>query len=172
MNIDYKVIGEESADKHSLTYMTIKNHELFQQGNYNVEILQCLGFLFCKHHDRQTRMDEFWQVVNPDIDQECLLERVLVILKIFIYVAIVLRLKIEKSKAVEDQSQQAIEYLQKLKVSSFSLDDVTDEAVCQLLGLQQDQKIDGSQTLNYHELFQLVNPEKCLTTFGIRMTIL
>lgn len=27
--IDYKVIGEDTADKHSLTYMTIKNHELF-----------------------------------------------------------------------------------------------------------------------------------------------
>jgi len=56
-------------------------------------------------------MDEFWQLVNPDIDEDCFLEKVINILRIFIYLSVVLRLKIEKSKAGADQNQSAIEYL-------------------------------------------------------------
>jgi hypothetical protein len=102
LKLDYAQIGDQGADKHSLAYMTIKNHEIFQQGSYNVEILQCLGFLYCKHHDRQSRMDEFWQLVNPEINEECSMEKVVEILRIFIYLAVVLRLKIEKSKSEEE----------------------------------------------------------------------
>ena len=47
-------------------------------------------------------MDEFWQLVNPDINEECSVERVVEMLRIFIYVAIVLRLKIEKTKSEDD----------------------------------------------------------------------
>lgn len=43
-------------------------------------------------------MDEFWQLVNPDINEDCAIEKVIEILRIFIYMAIVLRLKIEKSR--------------------------------------------------------------------------
>lgn len=47
-------------------------------------------------------MDEFWQLVNPEIEETCSFEKVLNILKIFVYLAVVLRLKIEKSKSEEE----------------------------------------------------------------------
>jgi hypothetical protein len=47
-------------------------------------------------------MDEFWQLVNPEINEECSMEKVVEILRIFIYLAVVLRLKIEKSKREEE----------------------------------------------------------------------
>lgn len=102
LNLDYADIDDEKADKHSLRYMTFKNKEVFYNGSYNVEILLCLGFLLCSHHDRQSRMDEFWQLVNPEINEECSVDRVIEILRVFIYVSIVLRLKIEKSKQEDD----------------------------------------------------------------------
>lgn len=127
----------ESADKHSIHYMTIKNHEVFQQGSYNIEILQCLGFLLCSHYDRQNRIDEFWQLVNPEINDDCSLEKVIEILRIFIYVAIVLRLKIEKSRNQDDQNEDAIQHLQKLETNSFSIDDISDSLVLRLMGMKE-----------------------------------
>ncbi len=47
-------------------------------------------------------MDEFWQLVNPEINEECQVDRVIEMLRIFIYVAIVLRLKIEKTKSEDE----------------------------------------------------------------------
>lgn len=47
LGLDYEKLSEENADKHTFAYMMVKNHEIFQQGSYNIEILQCLGFLSC-----------------------------------------------------------------------------------------------------------------------------
>ena len=145
LHLDYKKLNEdkdeltgESADKHSLEYLTVKNHEIFQQGCYNVEILLCLGYLLCGHWDRQSRMDEFWQLVNPEINDDVSFEKVVDKLKVFIYISIVLRLKIEKSRTIDDQNQNAITYLQKLGTSSYSIDDIPDSLVFKLMGVRED----------------------------------
>ena len=52
LNISDEEIDDERADKRGVRYMTLKNKETFQNGSYNVEILLCLGFLLCAHHDR------------------------------------------------------------------------------------------------------------------------
>ena len=60
LKIDYNLIGDEKADKTTNVYLTLKNEGFFSQGNYNVQHLQCLGFLLCSHPDRQSKIDEFW----------------------------------------------------------------------------------------------------------------
>eukprot|EP00347_Sterkiella_histriomuscorum_P012116 403369833 len=179
LGLDYKKLNEdkdeetgEAGDKHSVQYMTIKNHEIFQQGSYNIEILQCLGFLLCNHYDRQSRIDEFWQLINPEINEEVPIEKVVEILRIFIYIAILLRLKIEKSRNNDDQNQEAIQYLQKLGTSSYSIDDIPDSLVYKLMGMREDQKLENGGQISYHELFQVVNLGRCLTTYDIRISLL
>jgi glycosylphosphatidylinositol transamidase (GPIT) subunit GPI8 len=51
----------------------------------------------------------------------------------------------------------------------MSFSEVTEEMVLALLNLEN---LDKQATLNYSELFNLVNPEKCLSTYGIRTTLL
>jgi hypothetical protein len=63
-----------------------------------------MGFLLCKHKDKHSKMDEFWQLVNPEIDEECSLERVAEILKVFVFIAIILRLHIERVKNIDGSS--------------------------------------------------------------------
>lgn len=77
MVLDYSLIDEKDADKTSIVYLTLKNHEIFSQGNFNVLHLQCIGFLLCKHQDRQSKLDEFWQLVNPEIEDQCSIERLI-----------------------------------------------------------------------------------------------
>jgi len=43
-------------------------------------------------------MDEFWQLVNPEIEDECLVSKVKEVLQIFVFIAIVLRERIERLK--------------------------------------------------------------------------
>lgn len=168
LNLQYSEIDDEKADKNSNMYVTLKSKEFFSQGCYDVLKLQCLGFLLCKHHDKQSRMDEFWQLVNPEIEEECNSERVKEILKTFILIAIVLRLRVERSKNQEEKNHEAIEYLEKIGEEVDTFEEIEDSIIFKLIG----KDLETESPMNYSELFNLINPDRCLNTLGIRKAIL
>ena len=98
IGIDYNDIKEDVKDKETATYLTMKNKFLFNQGNYNLMRLLLLGFLYCHHPNKQTRCDEWWQLLNPEIEEEIPAERIIENLKALIYIAVYTPLLIENGK--------------------------------------------------------------------------
>jgi hypothetical protein len=70
INLDYDLIEESLKDKETVHFLTIKSRFIFNQGNYKPNNLLSLGFLYCFHFNPASRLDEFWQFVNPEIEEE------------------------------------------------------------------------------------------------------
>ena len=57
-----------------------------------------MGFLYCFHYNHQTRLDEFWQLINPEVDEEVKVAVIIETLKVFIFVSVYLPFRIEELK--------------------------------------------------------------------------
>mmetsp|Transcript_30208 Transcript_30208/g.22446 ORF Transcript_30208/g.22446 Transcript_30208/m.22446 type:complete len:101 (-) Transcript_30208:346-648(-) len=90
LNINYTTIREEDENKKKPLYITLKNDYLFERGNFDTMKLISLGFLLCFHYNQQSKLDEFWQLVNPEIEEEAATEKIVEILKHFVYIAVLI----------------------------------------------------------------------------------
>jgi len=76
--------------------MAYMNSHLYETGKFKLENWAALGFLTCCHQDRQSQKDDFWQLVNPDLDDMISIEAVVELLKTFIALSIDMRIEIEE----------------------------------------------------------------------------
>ena len=67
LNLDYDQVEKGVSE----AGVMLRDRDMWANGCYNVERMQCIGFLYGVHEGRQQMMDEFWQVVNPEIEEEC-----------------------------------------------------------------------------------------------------
>ena len=85
-------------------YLNWRNKHIYSLGTWNVEKLLCLGFLLCAHPSRQDQREEFWQLVNPELNDTVHIERVLAFLTIFVELSLDMRYTIEMMSGAADQS--------------------------------------------------------------------
>lgn len=76
-------------------FVNFKNKHLYSDGTWDIEPILQLGFLLCAHPSREDQREEFWQLVNPDLNEKCTLERVLAFLTSFVVLSIDMRYTIE-----------------------------------------------------------------------------
>ena len=65
--INWKDIKEEKDQ--DLYYWTFKNSILYHEGKWNLDRLMALGFLTCAHNSSEAQCNEFWMLLNPEIEE-------------------------------------------------------------------------------------------------------
>lgn len=141
--------------------MTIKNKYIFDRdGNFNVQRLLCLGFLYCFQYNYQTRIDEFWQLVNPEIEEEVPVEKIIEFLKMLIFISISFPYQFENAKEANKRNDELLSYLNSNEAQSF-IDpngEVDEILVAKLLDLENIDELKEKETMSYQEIFTSVKP--------------
>lgn len=84
------------------SFLNWRNKHLYGQGNWNVQKLLCMGFLLCAHPSRCDQREEFWQLVNPELNDTVHIERILAYLTIFVELSLDMRYTIEMLSGAAD----------------------------------------------------------------------
>ena len=72
-----------------VNHPAITNSFIRKEGNYCIDKLSCLAFLYCFHPGtNQDVEDEFWQLINPEINDEVPVENLLTTLMMMVEVCI------------------------------------------------------------------------------------
>ena len=86
-----------------------------------------MGFLLCAHPSREDQIEEFWQLVNPDLNEKVPIERILEILTIFVKLSLDMRYTIEVMSG--EPNQDICDYLK-----IVSLEAAREDVAANLLG--------------------------------------
>lgn len=164
LNLDYdQVIAEGSVTPQWLNW---RNKHVYDQGTWELETLLSLGFLLCAHPSREDQQEEFWQLLNPELNDTVDVERVLAFLTIFVKLSIDMRFTIEVLSGHPDQS-----ILDYLKLVDMNLP--RDDLAANLLGFPSATELRQQvRELNRDSLFELVLFENTMSTLGIRLRLL
>mmetsp|Transcript_8269 Transcript_8269/g.11456 ORF Transcript_8269/g.11456 Transcript_8269/m.11456 type:complete len:159 (-) Transcript_8269:287-763(-) len=92
-----KLDFEQMMDQHEVTATSLnwRNKHLYNEGTWDLDTMLSLGFLLCAHPSREDQKDEFWQLINPELNETVEVERVLAFLTIFVTLSIDMRYTIE-----------------------------------------------------------------------------
>ena len=91
--IEVSDLDEQQIDlkKVILTYFkTMKDEKL------DLHYLECLGFLYCYHDSVEDQIEEFWQLLNPQLSPTVLVTSLLDLLTIFLRITVKDKLEIEE----------------------------------------------------------------------------
>ena len=97
---------EQVIDAQGLTpqWLNWRNKHMYDKGMWDLDTLLSLGFLMCAHPSRENQVEEFWQLVNPELNDTVDIERVLAFLTTFVTLSIDMRYIIEVLSNETDQS--------------------------------------------------------------------
>ena len=97
---------EQVIDAQGLTpqWLNWRNKHVYDKGMWDLDTLLSLGFLMCAHPSRENQVEEFWQLVNPELNDTVDIERVLAFLTTFVTLSIDMRYIIEVLSNETDQS--------------------------------------------------------------------
>ena len=148
-------------------FLNWRNKHLHSDGTWDVETMLSLGFLLCAHPSRQDQREEFWQLVNPELNDGVHIDRVLAFLTIFVQLSLDMRYTIEVLSG--DCDQQVCDY-----IKLVDQDTPREDVAAHLLGFPSAEQLKSEFTgdLNKEELFDLVQFENCMSTLGIRLRLL
>ena len=174
MDLDYSKIDDEvrgiEKGSNEMAIKAIRNEYLFQDGAFQDRKLVCLAFLLSKFESRSLRREEFWLLVNPDLDDKIKAGRVKEIFLIFVELTILMRLgnylnceliDIEKERDEKKKRKNVIDYLN--KINKLDLDKVI---LNDMIGAQSD-----DDEFSKDELLTLIQLEH-LNAVGFRMHLI
>ena len=111
-------------------------------------------------------MEEFWQLINPELHETVQVDRLLAFLAIFVTLAIDMRLTVELLGGRCDQSIR--DYLQLVSPSV-----PREDLAANLLGFANSQEMKSQVTeLDKLQMLALVQFEHTMSTLGIRLKLL
>lgn len=62
-----KLSSDDLPDRNSITHYYYQAEHCFDHGNYNTQVILCLGFLLCAHKNSEAAGESLWGIVNPEI---------------------------------------------------------------------------------------------------------
>ena len=123
-----------------------------------------MGYLSCTHVDSEEQQENFWHLVNPQLDDTVNISKVVDLLVSFIEVAIDMRIEIETKCGLDPD---ILAYLRKVDGKEKR------DLAAQLLDFKTEEELLAThQDLTQDDLFDIVNEDNCMFTHSIRMKLL
>ena len=108
INLDLDKMQHDPESAYAIVY-----HDkdfAFKHEKYNIEALNLIGWLWCRHWSDETQALELWHIVNPTLEEVATKEQVLDIATRLVYIAVTLNLKLIQSKPATTEQKEALEY--------------------------------------------------------------
>ena len=99
-------------DSDSVYAIAYKNPDLTYKNNrFQVDALIVMGWLLCRHWDDEQQEKELWHILNPTLQPDVSINRVVLVLMQLLHIACDLNKKLIRTKAPSKEKDQAINYL-------------------------------------------------------------